>query len=59
MPPFQLNIPHEQWAQMVQLIAKTAPRVPSFEAFVGLTPESLALHRIDAVEVEVGALGAQ
>lgn len=55
LPPFKLTIPHEQWAQMVQLIAETAPRLPSFEAFVGFTPESLALHGIDAVEVELGS----
>ena len=53
LPPFKLTIPHEQWAQMVQLIAETAPRVPGFEAFVGFTPQSLALHGIDAVEVQM------
>jgi hypothetical protein len=53
LPPFKLTIPHAQWAQMVELIAKTAPRAPGFEAFVGFTPESLALHQIDAVEAEL------
>ena len=53
LPPYKLTIPHEQWAQMVQLIERTAPRVPGFEAFVGFTPELLAFHQIDAVEVEI------
>ena len=53
VPPFQFTIPHTQWAQMVQLIAETAPHMPCFEAFVGFTPASLALHQIEAVEVEM------
>jgi len=51
MPPFKLTIPHEQWAQMVQLITHPPPGVQGFEVFVGFTPEALALHRIDAVPV--------
>ncbi|MEP6672856.1 MAG: hypothetical protein ABJF10_27075 [Chthoniobacter sp.] len=51
MPPFKLTIPYAQWAQMVQLIAYPPPGVEGFEAFVGFTPEALALHRIDAVPV--------
>lgn len=56
LPPFKLTIPHEQWAQMVQLIAYPPPGVAGFEAYVGFSPEALALHCIDAVEVggEVG-----
>ncbi|MEI9894266.1 MAG: hypothetical protein WDN28_10370 [Chthoniobacter sp.] len=54
IPPFKLTIPHEQWAQMVQLISYPPPGVQGFEAFVGFTPEALALHRIDAVEVGGG-----
>jgi hypothetical protein len=53
LPPFKLTIPHGQWAKMVELIEKTAPRVSGFEAFVGFTSESLALHQIDAVEAEL------
>jgi hypothetical protein len=51
LPPFKLTIPHEQWLQMVELIACPPPGVKGFEAYVGFTPEALALHRIDAVEV--------
>lgn len=51
LPPFKLTIPHEQWAQMVELIAYPPPGVKGFEAYVGFTPEALALHCIDAVEV--------
>lgn len=54
MPPFKLTIPHEQWAQMVALIAYPPPGVRGFEAFVGFTPEALALHQIDAVEAGGG-----
>lgn len=50
LPPFKLTIPHEQWAQMVALIAYPPPGVERFEAYVGFTPEALALHCIDAVE---------
>lgn len=50
LPPFKLTIPHDQWAQMVHLIAYPPPGIAGFEAYVGFTPESLALHRIDAVE---------
>ena len=50
LPPFKLVMPREQWKQMVRLIAETAAGVPGFEAFVGFTPESLALHGIEAVE---------
>jgi hypothetical protein len=51
LPPFKLTISHEQWAQMVELIAYPPPGVKGFEAYVGFTPEALALHCIDAVEV--------
>ena len=51
LPPFKLTISHEQWAQMVELIAYPPPGVAGFEAYVGFSPEALALHRIDAVEV--------
>jgi hypothetical protein len=51
LAPFKLTIPHEQWAQMVELITYQPPGVQGFEAYVGFTPESLALHRIDAQEV--------
>jgi hypothetical protein len=36
---------------MVELIAYPPPGVKGFEAYVGFTPEALALHCIDAVEV--------
>jgi hypothetical protein len=51
LPPFKFSIPHEQWEQMVRLVAYPPPGLPGFEAFVGFTPEALALHRIDAVPV--------
>ena len=50
LPPFKLTIPRAQWAQIVDIVAFPPPGVQGFEAFVGFTPESLALHRIDAVE---------
>ena len=50
LPPFKLTISREQWAQMVRLIAYPPPGVRGFEAYVGFSPEALALHRIDAVE---------
>ena len=50
LPPFKLTIPHEQWTQMVQLTSYPPPGVEDFEAYVGFTPEALAVHRIDAVE---------
>jgi hypothetical protein len=49
LPPFKFTIPHEQWQQLVQLTAYPPPGLPSFEAFVGFTPEALALHGIEAV----------
>ena len=48
--PYKVNIPREQWNQMVDLVAMFASRVDRFEAYVGFTEQSLALHRIDAVE---------
>ncbi|MDR3404970.1 MAG: hypothetical protein P4L99_20875 [Chthoniobacter sp.] len=54
MPPFKLTIPYAQWAQMAQLITYPPPGVQGFEAFVGFTPEALALHQIDAVEAGGG-----
>lgn len=41
-----MRIPHEQWLQMSQVIAERMP-----EAFVGFSPETIALHHIDAVEL--------
>jgi hypothetical protein len=55
LAPFKLTIPHEQWAQMVELITYQPPGVQGFEAYVGFTPECLALHRIDALEAGVTA----
>lgn len=50
VPPFTLMIPRGQWEQMARLIAYPPPGVRDFEAFVGFTQETLALHGIDAVE---------
>jgi hypothetical protein len=55
LPPFKLTIPHEQWQQLVQLVTYPPPGVQGFEAFLGFTPECLALHRIDAVEASAAS----
>jgi len=59
LPPFKLTIPHDQWAQMMQLTTYPPPGVAGFEAYIGFTPESLALHCIDAVEAGAEAKGGE
>ncbi len=51
LPPFKVSIPLEQWEQLLALLFGLAPDVADFEAYLGFTPETLALHRIDAEEL--------
>ena len=52
IPPFKINVPLEQWEQLVQIIAASQPGTPLCEAYLGFNEQLLALHRIDAVPVE-------
>jgi hypothetical protein len=46
--PLKVSIPFEQWQQMSTVISDVDAG-QRFEGFFGFTPETLALHRIDAV----------
>ena len=52
IPPFKINLPIEQWEQIVQLVAATKRDTPEWEGYVGFNEQLLALHRIDAVPAE-------
>jgi len=50
IPPFKINVPLEQWRQLIDVVRAAEAGGGPGEVLLGFSEQTLALHRIEAVE---------